>query len=76
MRLLPAPPFSEWEPFRLSGCNPAVVKPTGSDVWCDSTGSHHFDSTDVADKQGSGLQNRPMQEHYLPSVPIFPGNVV
>ncbi len=27
--------------------------------------------TDVADKQGSGLQNRPMQERYLPSVPFF-----
>ncbi len=31
---------------------------------------HH---TDVADKQGSRLQNGPMQERYLPSVPIFPG---
>ena len=29
--------------------------------------------TDVADKQGSRLQNGPMQERYLPSVPIFSG---
>jgi hypothetical protein len=61
--------FSEL--FRSSGCNLDVFKGAVGDEWCDSP--PHCHHADVADKQGSGFQTCPMQEHYLPSAPIFLG---
>ncbi len=57
-------------PLQSAGCNPVVVKVTGTPTR-GVTPPAPTNHTDVADKQGSRLQNGPMQERYLPSVPNF-----